>query len=119
MASSVGLKTAKSAENGCIYVTKINVGDYIKVRSIDFGKGAKSFEVNIASASNGGAIEIHIDKSDGSLIGTCSVKNTGGWQNWAIQSSKVNKVDGVHDVYFVFKGGEGDLFNFDWWKFNK
>lgn len=24
----------------------------------------------------------------------------------------------VHDVYFVFKGDK-DLFNFDWWKFNR
>jgi hypothetical protein len=31
----------------------------------------------------------------------------------------VKKVKGVHDVYFVFKGGEGDLFNFNRWKFNR
>jgi len=24
---------------------------------------------------------------------------------------------GVHDLYFVFKGGSGYLFNIDWWKF--
>jgi len=28
-------------------------------------------------------------------------------------------VTGVHDLYIVFKGAEGNLFNFDWWKFNK
>ncbi|MDP3180721.1 MAG: carbohydrate-binding protein, partial [Bacteroidota bacterium] len=33
-------------------------------------------------------------------------------------SGKVAKTKGVHDVYFVFKGSEGNLFNFDWWKFN-
>jgi hypothetical protein len=26
-------------------------------------------------------------------------------------------VKGIHDLYFVFVGGGGELFNFDWWKF--
>jgi arabinoxylan arabinofuranohydrolase len=46
------------------------------------------------------------------------VKNTGIVQSWTTQSCKVKKVKGIHDVYFVFKGGEGDLFNFNRWKFN-
>jgi len=50
------------------------------------------------------------------LLGTCVVKSTGGATNWTVQSCKVTKVQGVHDIYFVFKGGEGNLFNFDWWK---
>jgi len=25
--------------------------------------------------------------------------------------------EGIHDLYFVFKG-EKELFNFDWWKFS-
>jgi Carbohydrate binding module (family 6). len=29
------------------------------------------------------------------------------------------KIKGVHDVFFVFKGGNGNLFNFDWWRFLK
>ena len=112
-----GIETAKDPKIG-IYVTDINNGDYIKVRSVDFGKGAKSFEANIASVSSGGSIEIHLDNLTGPLLGTCAVKNTGGLQNWATQTCKLKKVSGVHDIYFVFKGGEGNLFNFDWWKFN-
>ena len=112
-----GIETAKDLKIG-IYVTDINNGDYIKVRSVDFGKGAKSFEANIASVSSGGSIEIHLDNLTGPLLGTCAVKNTGGLQNWATQTCKLKKVSGVHDIYFVFKGGEGNLFNFDWWKFN-
>jgi len=52
------------------------------------------------------------------LLGTLAVKNTEGAQNWTVQSCKVNNVKGLHDVYFIFKGSDGDLFNFDWWKFN-
>lgn len=112
-----GIETAKDEKSG-VYVTNISNNDYIKVRSVDFGKGAKSFEVNVASAATGGMIEIRLDGVTGILLGTCTVKNTGGPQNWAVQTFKVKKVKAVHDLYFVFKGAEGDLFNFDWWKFN-
>lgn len=111
-----GIETAKDDKAG-VYVTDISNGDYIKVRSVDFGKGAKSFEASIASASQGGKIEIHIDDRNGSLLGSLDVKNTGDIQTWQTLSCKVNKVKGVHDLYFVFKGGSGDnLFNFDNWQ---
>jgi len=116
IAFSEGLKTADDSKTG-VYVTKIDNGDYIKVRSVDFGKGAKNFEASIASASDGGSIEIHIDSKAGTLLGTLNIKNTGDALKWAVQSCKVNGVKGVHDIYFVFKGGEGNLFNFDYWKF--
>jgi len=117
IASSEGVKTASDSKTG-IYVTKINNGDYIKVRSVDFGKGATMFEASVASASSGGNIEIRIGAIDGELIGTIEVKNTSGLQNWATVKGKVKKTSGVHDLYFVFKGSNSDLFNFDWWKFS-
>jgi arabinoxylan arabinofuranohydrolase len=111
-----GVETISDNAMG-MYVTDIDNDDYIKVRSVDFKKGAKFFEADVASAS-GGTIEIHLDSRDGDLIGTCNLKNTGNLQTWATQSFEVKKVKGVHNVYFVFKGGEGDLFNFNRWKFN-
>lgn len=117
IAWSEGVKTASDKTTG-VYVTKIESGDYIKVRSVDFGKGAKTFEVSVASASVGGRIEIHLGGVDGELLGVCEVKNTGGWQNWANVNCKMTKMNGVHDLCFVFKGADGQLFNFDWWKCN-
>jgi len=118
IAWSEGLKTASNSETG-VFVTKIESGDYLKVRSVDFGKGAKTFEASVASVSAGGKIEIRIDGKDGNLIGALEVASTGGDQIWKTVSCKVSKIKGVHDVYFVFKGGEGELFSFDWWKFKK
>ncbi len=112
-----GIETANAEKIG-IYVNDIDNNDYIKVRSVDFGNGAKKFEASVASTSSEGIIEIHIDRKDGDLIGVLEVKSTGGDQQWKIQSCKVNKVKGVYDVYFVFKGKQDDLLNFDWWKFN-
>ena len=112
-----GIETAKG-DNADVYVTNISNDDYIKVRSVDFGKGANKFEASVASVSQGGKIEIHIDAKNGNLIGTLNVKNIGGDQTWKTLLCKVNKVKGVHDLYFIFKGSEENLFNFDWWKFN-
>ena len=53
-----GVETTKDSKNG-VYVTDINNGDYIKVRSVDFGTGAKIFEATVATNSLGGKIEIH------------------------------------------------------------
>jgi len=111
-----GVEVAKDEKTG-VYVADIHNGDYIKVRSVDFGKGAKTFEASVASATEGGSIEIHTDSTTGTLLGTCNVNPTSGTTNWAVQSCKVNKITGLHDIYFVFKGGEGNLFNFDWWVF--
>ena len=111
-----GIEIAQDKKTG-VYVTDIHNGDYIKVRSIDFMKGSKTFEACVASSTQGGSIEIHFDSPSGTLLGTCKVKSTGGDTIWTVQSCKVNKMTGVHDIYFVFKGGEGNLFNFNWWTF--
>ncbi len=118
IAWSEGLKTAQDQQTG-VYVTEISNGDYIKVRSVDFGKKAKSFGANVASATFKGSIEIRIDDKNGKLLGTLPVKATGSDNVWKTQSCKVNSVKGVHDLYLVFKGGEGNLFNFNWWKLTK
>jgi len=100
-----------------IFITSVNNGDYLKVQGINFSNGASSVEVNVA-ALYGGKIEIRADKIDGPMISTVDVKSSGEGDVWKTISAPVKKVTGIHDLFFVFKG-EKDLFNFDWWKFNK
>jgi len=113
---SSGIETEKCSEGG-MNVGFIENGDYIKVKGVNFGSGAVSFEARVASASNGGNIEIRLDSPTGKLVGTCAVTGTGGWQTWTTKSCSVSGAEGIHDLYFVFKGGSGYLFNIDWWKF--
>lgn len=113
-----GLKT-KTDSKRSVYVTKIDNNDYIIVRSVDFGLGASTFDANVASGSTGGQIEIRLGGINGELLGVLNVKNTAGWEKWNVQKCDIKKVAGIHDLYFVFKGGNGELFNFDWWKFSK
>jgi hypothetical protein len=111
-----GIETETCSEGG-IDVCNIENGDYIKVKGVDFGAGATSFEARVASATSGGNIEIRLDSPTGTLAGTCAVAGTGGWQTWVTQSCPINGASGVHDLYFKFSGGSGSLFNFNWWKF--
>lgn len=118
MAWSEGLKTVGNSQTG-VYVTMIENGDYLMVRSVDFGKGAKTFEAAVASASNGGVIEVRLDAPDGTLLANIDIPNTGDWQKWSTIKAKIKKAKGIHNLYFVFKGESGELFNFDWWQLSK
>jgi hypothetical protein len=116
IAFSAGLKTEVCSEGG-IDVTQISNGDYIKLRNVNFGTGATSFDARVASAGSGGNIELHLDSQTGMLLGTCSVSGTGGAQTWMTKSCAVSGATGVHDLFLRFTGGSGNLFNFNWWKF--
>ncbi len=111
-----GIETEKCSEGG-MDVCNIENGDYIKVKGVDFGNGAVSFDARVASANSGGNIELRLDSATGKLVGTCAVSGTGGWQKWTTKSCTVSGATGIHDLYLKFTGGSGSLFNFNWWKF--
>jgi arabinoxylan arabinofuranohydrolase len=110
------VKTEECNEGG-MDVCNIENGDYIKVKGVDFGNGATSFDARVASAASGGTIEILLDSTTGTLVGSCSVPGTGGWQNWMTVTCDITGATGIHDLYFRFTGGSGSLFTFNWWKF--
>jgi len=114
-----GVQTEMTSDaGGGMDVTSINNGDYIKLRSVDFGAGATSFDARVASDGNGGNIELHLDSLTGTVIGTCAVSGTGGAQTWTTKTCSVNSASGLHDLFLKFTGsGTGNLFNFNWWRF--
>ncbi len=113
-----GIGTEKSSENGD-NICNIQNGDWVSYESLDFGSGAKELELRVASATEGGTIEIFLDRVDTKPVGTCKVDNTGGWQSWKTVTCDLRNVRGQHDVYFRFSGGSGYLLNVYDWKFNK
>ncbi|HET7539146.1 MAG TPA: glycoside hydrolase family 43 protein [Polyangiaceae bacterium] len=117
IAFSSGLKTETCSEGG-IDVTSISNGDYIKVKNVDFGSGATSFDARVASANSGASIELHLDSQTGTSLGTCAVPATGGAKTWMTKTCPVTGATGVHDLFLKFTGGSGDLFNFNWWQFS-
>ncbi|KAJ4412386.1 hypothetical protein N0V91_000859 [Didymella pomorum] len=95
IAFSSGLKTEVCSEGG-MAVSFINNNDYIKIKGVAFGTGAKTFSSRVASAGSGGKIEVRLGMS-------CPVSGATGTQ----------------DLFLKFTGGSDYLFNFNWWQFSK
>jgi arabinoxylan arabinofuranohydrolase len=98
-------------------VAQISNGDYIKVKGVAFGAGAASFTARVASGTSGGRIELRLGGTNGTLVGTCNVPGTGGWQTWTTVTCPVTGATGTHDLYLRFAGGTGYLLNINWWQF--
>jgi arabinoxylan arabinofuranohydrolase len=116
MAWGSGVEVEDCSEGGR-NLSHLDNGDYIKVEAVDFLTGATSFEASVASNGPGGTIELRLDETSGPVVGTCPVAPTGGWQTWQIVSCDVSSASGQHDLYLVFTGGGGPLFNLDWYQF--
>ena len=129
MAWGYGLKSAKmgientgvvadmptSTGKKNMYIYDINNGEYIKLRGVDFGKGAKQF--NIAAASTGGVtVNLRLDSNKGPVVGTVTIGKTGNVEKYRVFSGKVKNVAGVHDLYICFDKASGDV-RLDYWQF--
>ncbi len=118
MAKESGLQTGVCSEGGMNITGTIN-GSWTQVRNMSFGTGASSFSARVAGTVSGGSIQIRLDSTTGTLIGTCPVPNTGGTQTWQNATCAITGATGLHDVYFVFTGGSGTLFNFESYSFTQ
>ncbi len=120
MAWGFGLKTKPHPGAATRVVTRVDDGDTLQVRGVDFGKkGAKQLQASVASAKGGCLIEIHEGHADGPLLGTLQVPATGGADTYKLLKSKLQRVKGVHDLVFRFKStsvAKHDLLNWDYWR---
>ncbi|OMD22795.1 hypothetical protein BJP48_28250 [Paenibacillus odorifer] len=117
--SMSGVKNEASSEGGQ-NVGYIENGDYIVFNNVNFGSvSPTSFEARVASGTSGGNIEIRLDSSTGTLVGTCPVAGTGGWQTWVTKTCAISGATGTHNVYLKFTGSSGYLLNLNGFKFIK
>ena len=62
---------------------------------------------------------MHLDCLTNPAVGTFSVGNTGGWQNWTTVPGGVGSITGTHTVYLKFVTGSGqDFVNLNWFTFS-
>ena len=129
MAWGYGLKTAKmgikntgvvkdmpfSTGKVNMYVYDINDDEYIRMRGVDFGQGAKSFALK-AAATGSCTVTLRLDAPDGLAISTLKVGKTGSLEKYRDSTAKVNGVAGVHDLYICFSQVKGEV-NLDCWQF--
>jgi hypothetical protein len=114
--SGGGVDTEDCAE-GDLDVGNITAGSYTYYNSVNL-TGMSTFRARVASAGDGGNLEVHLDSVTGTLIGTVVVPVTGDWQDWTTVTCSLSGASGTHKVYLVYTGGNGDyLFNVEWYAF--
>ena len=112
--------TVEACSEGGNDVGSLGNGDWLKYANADFGDGATSIALRAASLSDGNKVELRLDSVHGTVIGTCDVPNTSGWQNWRTVDCEVKFAKGVRDLYLVVVSPEtGDRLNLNWWQFAK
>jgi len=98
-----GTITTQNSPIGTVQLAYIKNGDWAKFDKINL-TGKTEMRVSVESASEGGTMEIHLDKVDGPLAASFTVGNTGGWEQMKEMSAPLSGVSGIHDLYVVFRG---------------
>ena len=114
--SQSGIATENCGEGG-LDVCNIQNGDYTVYNNFNLTGAPTTFQARVASATSGGTIEVRQDSATGTLLGTCTVAGTGAWQTYTTASCTISGASGTHNLYLVYKGGSGYLFNVNWFNF--
>jgi hypothetical protein len=97
-------------------VGSIDPGDWTAYTNLNL-TSLNTFMARVACASAGGNIEIHLDSTAGTLLGTCPVTGTGGSQIYTDVYCSISNASGVHTIYLVYAGSGGNLFNVQFFGF--
>ncbi len=131
MAWGYGLKSAKMgiANTGVVadmppstgrrnmYVFDIDDGEYIRLRGVDFGSGAKRFTLHAATDGQC-VVTLRLDALDGPVIGQLTLSKTGSVEKYRAFNTAVKNASGIHDLYLCFSQTNGDI-RLDHWQFTK
>ncbi|HEX3800104.1 MAG TPA: carbohydrate-binding protein [Verrucomicrobiae bacterium] len=93
------LQTENCIEGGTDVITQN--GSYASYGAVNFAN-VNTFVARVSSAEANGVIQIHLDSTNGALVGTCVLPATGGSQIWTNQYCQISGASGVHAVYLVF-----------------
>jgi glucose/arabinose dehydrogenase/PKD repeat protein len=95
-------------------------GDWISFQPYALGNATR-VTARVSSGGPGGTIEVRAGSATGTLLGTMTVPNTGGWDTFANASANLsNAPSGTTTLFLVFKGvsGQGNLLDLDAFTFD-
>lgn len=110
MVASDGDIRLQSSSEGEMNLGFISNGTWAEFPATDF-TGKTEFQARVASAGNGGTIEVRLDKYHGPLACTLTVPGTGDWQKWVDVSAPLANITGEHKIFLKFGGGDGYILN--------
>lgn len=115
MAASYGLKTDRRPGKDH-YITSVHNGDWLRLREVEFGERTpESVSVVFESIKDGGCVEFYLDHLGGKPLARVEVE-AGGKLHVNVPVADGFDARGTHDVYMLFRGGDSELFNIDYWQ---
>lgn len=115
MAESYGLKTDRRAGDDH-YITSVHNGDWLRLRDVDFGDSAPSrLSVDFSAIKDGGSVEFYLDSPGNRPMARASV-SPGSPLHVETELKAIDAARGVHDLFILFRGGDGELFDVDCWQ---
>jgi len=113
-----------SDQSGTQFVSNSNMGyyhdgDYITYANVNFGPVGTTDGISIRyskGSHNDASVLVKLGGPDGQVIADFTPAFTGGWSNWVEAYVGLdNDVEGIYDLTFVGKGGDGIL-DLDWFE---
>jgi subtilisin family serine protease len=120
----VTVQAEKATALGGITRTATNLsgvdgGDWAQYKGLNLGAGVRNFSVKVAVAAvnAGRKIQVRRGSRTGTILGTLTVKSTGGYGVFREQSIPISFTKGVQDIYLTFSGGVGvgNIDSFRFW----
>nr|WP_233518337.1 ThuA domain-containing protein [Streptomyces corynorhini] len=104
---------SKAAANGGKTVGDIDNGDWISFKPYNL-TGSKTLTARISSGGAGGFLEVRTDSANGKLLGSAPIPVTGSWETFQDIDVPLRSVPKkTTELFLVFKGGSGALFDVD------
>ena len=100
------------------FLGAIDHGHYARFDGLNLSNSG-SVTLRVASAGQGGKIELRTGSLEGPVVAEVLVHPTGGWEKFVEKTIPLAPVETRGDLYVVFVNpGKGGLMNLDWVQFN-
>ena len=117
------IETGNDGEPNGSNAARINNGNWLRYGSVALLENSTlRFRLAQANGRPSGSVQIREGDSEGPILGSIAVPNTGSWQTYQTVETTLNNSAGTYNLYmeFVSDNGEtGDFANFNWFSVNE
>jgi hypothetical protein len=113
------ITTKKECPTGGFEIQNLNNNSYLNFPNVKDLQVNATINFRVSAETKNVKIEVRADSPTGTLLGTCVVPKTGSFTNYQIASCNLKNSTKTTNLYFVIKGGKGDLVHMDSFNFFK
>jgi beta-glucosidase len=107
----------KSCTDGDLCIDSLVNGSYTVYKNFNFYKAANQLNFRLASLDKTATIDVVLDSLTGAKAGTLRIVPTTNLDTYITDSCVLTPINGVHDVYLIFKGSQAKTCRLNWFTF--